>query len=448
MPASPAQEGVWLAHELEQSLADGQGGGGSAHSLVAAYAYSIQGDLDHTALRAALDAVNLRHESLRTTFTLDEAGLRQVVRDPAPCELGVLDVAHDELPDAMHAFFQEPFDLDEGPVWRSRLLRTTQREHVLMVLFHHIANDGWSVDVFHRELAELYEVAAETAFQGELLIEAADLPDLGFQYPDYAVWQREQDGSAAYVESLDYWRSYLDGAPPLLDLTKGRQRPAVRSNIGSHVVHVIPEEVYTDVELLARTLGITPFAVQLTAFQALLADWSGSDDFVIGVAAANRSTPEAEQLIGFFLNVLPIRSRGPAGRTFREHMGRTQHDLIQANKHGDVPLVRLLKELRIRRSAAYNPLFQVSIASHQAFGQPFELPGLGVTLLTLEDQFSVEDLTLYLTRQPDGLKAHFVYRSDLFDQSTIESLARSYTDVLARIALDPDMPVVDAGVRS
>ncbi|MFE3630971.1 condensation domain-containing protein [Streptomyces goshikiensis] len=450
MPASPAQEGVWLAHELEQALAEELVDGASAHSMVAAQAYALKGELDHKALCDALDAISLRHESLRTTFLLDEGGLRQVVREPGPCGIRPpVVIARGELHATLEAFFEEPFDLGEGPVWRSRLLRLAEEEHVLMVLFHHIANDGWSVDVFHRELADLYETAAETGFEGELLLEAAGLPALGFQYPDYAVWQREQDQSERYSASIDYWRRYLDGAPPLLELLKEGARPAVRSNAGGHIVHVMSEEVFTGVERLARELGVTPFAVQLAAFQALLADRSGQDDFVVGVAAANRSTPEAELLIGFFLNVLPLRARRAKDQTFRQYLTQTHRDLVQANKHGEVPLVRLLKELRIPRSAAYNPLFQVSVASHQAFGEPFALPGLDVTLLTLEDHFSVEDLTLYLTRQADGLKAHFVYRTDLFDGSAIESLARSYTDVLTRVARDPDLLVtgVDARIR-
>lgn len=433
LPASHAQRGMWLSQEIL---------GEDDRSLMMPHAYQISGELDFGALVAALTAVIARHEVLRTGFIEDSADLRQVTRTPVPMELGLESVdGCADLVARMRAYEQLPFDLRSDALMRARLYRLAAAEHVLLVVFHHIANDGWSMDVFHRELTALYDVAVVLSREAEsdVLVEAAGLPDLAIQYADYAAWQWESAKSGRFDAALGYWRTSLDGAPALLDLPTDRPRPAVRTSAGDRVAFTVDADTTEAVARTASAQGTTPFAVTFTTFQLLLSLWSGQADVVTGVSAANRALPETESLIGFFVNVLPIRVAYPAECTFAEALSHASLALLESYTHQDVPFELLLEELTIPRSAAYNPLVQVTVASHQEFTASLRPTGLTVEKLPRHALDVHEDLTLYLTSGTDAINCHLTFRVDLFDRSTIERLGAAFVHLLDLVCADPQV---------
>ncbi|BFO18426.1 hypothetical protein SHKM778_48140 [Streptomyces sp. KM77-8] len=250
LPASHAQQGMWLAQQVA---------GDDDRSLTAPHAYRLTGPVDVGALAAALGAVLARHEALRTGFVVLQGKLSQMVADPAPFRLVPEDVAGPtELEAALEEFTRLPFDLERDPLLRARLFRLGAQEHVLVAVFHHIANDGWSMDVFHRELAALYDAATElpSVTDAKVLADVAELAEMAVQYPDFAVWQRSlADDEASHEEALTHWREVLAGAPALLALPTDRPRPAVRSSSGDRIVFTVPPTVSAAVAELATARG-------------------------------------------------------------------------------------------------------------------------------------------------------------------------------------------------
>ncbi|MEU7484721.1 condensation domain-containing protein [Streptomyces sp. NPDC042319] len=430
--ASHAQQGMWLAQEVA---------GDDDRALTAPHGYRLTGPLDVDALAAAFGAVLARHEVLRTHFTLEQGQLRQVIAAPSAFALVPEEVADEaELAEMRRAFTREPFDLARDPLLRARLFRLAPDDHVLVAVFHHIANDGWSMDIFHRELAALYAAAVSlpSVTDPDVLADVAELPELAAQYPDYAAWQRAlADDEGEHEAALDHWRARLSGAPALLSLPTDRPRPPFRSSIGGRVEHVVPRATSAAVGDLALAQGTTRFAVQFAAFQALLAAWSGQNDLVTGITTANRALPETEPLIGFFVNVLPIRAACTPDEPFADFLARTGRGLIDAYKHDDLPFELLLEKLDLPRSAGHNPLVQVTVASHEELTTPMALPGVTVEHLPPEDLDVQEDLTLYLTSGDQDVRVHLAFRTDLFDRSTIDELGRAYLRLLDSAAAHP-----------
>lgn len=433
LPASHAQQGMWLAQQVA---------GDDDRSLTAPHAYRLTGPVNVDALAAALGAVLARHEALRTGFVVRQGELFQVVADPEPFRLVLEDVAGlAELNAALQEFSRLAFDLGRGPLLRARLFRLGAQEHVLVAVFHHIANDGWSMDVFHRELAALYDAATElpSVTDAKGLADVAELAEMALQYPDFAVWQRSlADDEAAHEKSLRYWREVLAGAPDLLALPTDRPRTALRSSSGDRIGFTVPPTLSAVVADLATARGTTPFAVQFAAFQTLLAAWSGQWDLVTGITTANRALPETEALIGFFVNVLPIRGVLSPEESFADLLVRTGRSLVDAYKRDEVPFELLLERLELPRAAGHNPLVQVTVASHQELTAPLSLSGLTVEHLPLRGLDVQEDLTFYLTSGAQGVRGDLAFRTDLFDRSTMEELGRSYLRLLQKSAAQPE----------
>jgi len=431
--ASHAQQGMWLAHQVA---------GDGDRALTAPHAYRLTGPLDVDALAAALGAVVARHEVLRTNFTMQQGHLCQVIADQAPFALVPEDTT--DPAEARRTFTRLPFDLERDSLLRTRLFRLAPDEHILVAVFHHIANDGWSMEIFHQELAALYAAAVSlpSVTDPDVLTDVAGLDELAVQYPDFAAWQRAlADDGTEHKAALDHWRERLSDVPALLDLPTDRPRPPSRSSTGDRVEHVIPAATSTAVAALATAQGTTRFAVQFAAFQALLAAWSGQNDVVAGITTADRTLPETGPLIGFFVNVLPIRARLTPDETFADFLSRTGRGLVDAYKYGDLPFELLLEKLDLPRSAGHNPLVQVTVASHQELTAPLALPGVTVEHLPPDGLDVHEDLTLYLTSGDSDVLVHLAFRTDLFDRATIDELARAYLRLLDRVAAQPTLSV-------
>ncbi|MBZ4423385.1 condensation domain-containing protein, partial [Myxococcus sp. RHSTA-1-4] len=293
LPLSFAQQRLWVIDQLEP--------GGAAYNIPTAL--RLRGPLDVAAMERAFTALVERHESLRTTFAVQDGEPVQVIHAPPRFPLAVVDLS--TLPPAeceaearrlVSREAQRPFDLANGPVFRALLLRLGEQDHVLLGTMHHIVSDGWSMGVLVRELAALY--ASQATGQD------SHLPALPIQYADFAAWQRAWLRGEALERQLGYWRQQLSGAAPVLELPTDKPRPAVQSHRGAWQPVLLSKPLTEALLALCRREGLTPFMALLAAWQVLLARYSGQDDVSVGSPIAGRTRQETEGLIGFFVNTL------------------------------------------------------------------------------------------------------------------------------------------------
>ena len=440
-PLSFAQQRLWFLDQMQSGTA--------LYNIPVRY--RLRGALDVDALGRTLTEIVRRHESLRTVFrTLDEQP-RQVVLPPRPVPLPVQDLSH--LPEPARAQAADraladegegAFDLQAGPLIRAVLLRLSPDEHLLSVVMHHIIADGWSMGVLTREIAALYE-----AFSQGL---PSPLPELGVQYADVAVWQRENLEGEALDRQVAYWREHLAGAPAVLELPTDRPRPAVQTFPGAgHTFQVTPA-VMDRLRALGRREDATPFMTLLAALNVLLARWSGQRDVVVGSPIAGRTYSELEELIGFFVNTLVLRARMDDDPPFRTLLGRVREATLSAYGNQDVPFERLVEELHPERDMSRSPLFQVMFMLQNMSME--HAPGGALAIESLEGELKLSkfDLTFTAVEKGGSLACHIHYNTDLFDAATIARMGEGFRTLLAGIAADPDarasrLPILSADER-
>lgn len=418
-PLSFGQERLWLLDRLDP--------GSPAYNT--ATALRLLGPLDPEILARSFAEIARRHAVLRTVFREEMGKPVQVVLEPRPVELPVVDLADTEaLMAAVDEEVRQPFDLAHGPLFRVRLFRLGAEEHVLVITLHHIVSDAWSMGVLAGELTALY--AAFAAGQ------PSHLPELPIQYADHARRQRERLDGPALEEQLAWWRRRLAGAPEVLEVPTDRPRPPVRRFHGGMRTRKLPRELSAAVARLSEERAATPFMVLFTAFEVLLHVRAGATDLVVGVDVANRDEPETEALIGFFLNQLVLRVDASGDPSFLDLLERAREASLGAFAHRDLPFGRLVEELSPQRSLARNPLFQVMFGFYNVPAPQVEEPGgLRVEPLDLDGGTAVFDLSLYLAESPEGLLATMRYDADLYDAATAERLLEDFEIVAAR-ALD------------
>jgi amino acid adenylation domain-containing protein/FkbM family methyltransferase len=430
LPLSFAQQRLWF---LAQLMPDS-----SLYNMSAAV--RLTGALDVVALERSLNAQVRRHEVLRTTFALVDGRPAQIIAADQAVPLPVLDLRGqpDDLREAeairiATAEARHPFDLSCGPLLRVALLQTGRQEHILTLTMHHIISDGWSIDIFIRELAALY-----AAYSTSSARQPAPLPALPVQYADFAVWQRQWLGGAVLEDQLAYWRSQLAGAPEVLALPLDRPRPAVPSSRGARQSFVLPAALGRQLAALAHQEECTLFMLLLAAFQTLLHRYSGQDDIVVGSPIAGRTRAQTRDLIGCFVNMLVLRTDLSGDPRFRELLRRVREICLGAYAHQDLPFERLVEELQAERDLSHTPLFQ-AVFSLQSAPVPLpELPGLTLSPVPLEAESVKFDLILTVTEGEWGLVGTFEYNTDLFDARTIAAMARHLETMLEGIAADPD----------
>ncbi|MER5303568.1 non-ribosomal peptide synthase/polyketide synthase [Streptomyces lasiicapitis] len=391
----------------------------------------LRGSLDEAALRAALDGLVARHESLRTTFAEEDGRARQVVHPPYAVELP-LDVLSATDQDAqldavLDRAAETPFDLDAGPLLRARLARLTADEHVLVLAVHHIVTDGWSGAVLGRDLSELYAAALEQR--------APELPALPVRYTDYAAWQRARTNVAD--EQLAYWRQVLTDLEPL-ELPTDRPRPAVRTRDGALVTFHLSADLTERLRATARSADATLYMTLLTACQVLLARWADQEDVSVGTVTAGRERRELDDLVGMFVNTLVLRGRIRPDASFRELLTEARTTVLDAFAHQEVPFERLVDALEPERDTSRTPLFQVMVALHNLGAEVPRLPGLEVEPVTPPVRNATFDLAFDFVEHDDGVTGHLEYNTGLFDADTAERLATHVTSLLEAAADDPD----------
>ncbi len=424
-PLSFAQQRLWVLDQLAP--------GDPVYHLP--LALKIQGALDQDALERSLNCIIGRHESLRTSFPVRDGVPVQVIDVWANASLEVRDLSgvpaehrDTELRNILLDCVRQPFDLAQGPLIRTQLVRIDDREHVLSLVMHHIVSDGWSLTVLLRELSHAYAAYAAGA--------SPTFNELPVQYADYAMWQREWLEGAVFASQMEYWSRQLDGVP-MLNLPTDRPRPRVQTFKGARRSAHLSADLAERLRRLGRDQNATLFMVLFAGFQALLSRYTGQTDITAGTPVANRSRSEIEGLIGFFVNTLVLRTRLNSDPSFVEILSRVREVCLGAYANQDLPFERLVEELRPERHLAANPLFQVAFTVRDATTTAIEFPGAAVSVIDPPEGISKFDLTMEIETGEAGFRVGVEYDTALFDADTIDSLLSNFETLLAGAVASP-----------
>jgi amino acid adenylation domain-containing protein len=436
IPLSFAQRRLWFLNRLE----------GSNATYTIPMAVRLKGDLNRSALEAALGDLVGRHESLRTIFP-DTLGLpRQMILQASAAQpaLVVTSVTEAQLPAALSAAAGRGFELANELPLRAHLFALSAREHVLLLLLHHIACDGWSLGPLTRDFGGFYGARCRGA--------AADLPPIPVQYADYALWQHEvlgeeSDPQSAIAQQLAYWTDTLKELPDQIDLPSDRPRPAVSSYRGDSMPLTLGVDLHRRLLVLARESGASLFMVLQAALAALLTRLGAGTDIPIGSPIAGRTDCALDDLIGFFVNTLVLRTDTSGNPTFRDLIARVCSTNLAAYTHQDLPFERLVEVLNPVRSLSRHPLFQVMLAFQNNVQVNLDLPGLTSSLEPLTIATTKFDLSLNLDEQrasdgsPAGIHGVLQYATDLFDRGSIEAMAARLVRLLEAAVTDADTTI-------
>jgi amino acid adenylation domain-containing protein/non-ribosomal peptide synthase protein (TIGR01720 family) len=436
LPLSFAQRRLWFLHHLE----------GPSATYNIPLALRLSGELDREALHAALTDVVGRHESLRTLFPQRDGVACQFVLDASAADpvLRVTDVSEAELPEALAAAACYTFDLaGELPV-RAELFALRPDEHVLVLVVHHIAGDGWSMGLLSTDLAVAYAARRQGHRPG--------WAPLVVQYADYSLWQHQLLGDQAdpdslFATQLAYWTQALTGLPERLTLPTDHPRPPVVSHRGDYLTVWVEPDLHQGLRQLARHTGASLFMVLQAGLAALLSRLGAGHDIPIGSPIAGRTDHALDDLVGFFVNTLVLRTDTSGNPTFRELLARVKTTALAAYAHQDVPFEYLVETLNPTRSLAHHPLFQVMLAVHNTPNADFDLPDLDTSLEPAPTGTAKFDLTINLSEHhhpdatPAGIDGIIEYASDLFDRASIHALATRLTRLLEAVVADPDQPM-------
>jgi amino acid adenylation domain-containing protein len=429
--ASLAQRRLWLLDQLQ--------GPTSAYNVnVGLY---LCGPLNLSALQSSLQEVVNRHDSLRTTFKLEGSELVQVVAQSYAVSLPIMDLLglSEPHPRAYEIAKQEvamPFDLSTGPLFRARILRISAEEHVLLCVMHHTITDAWSMQLFAKEMALLYEAFSEGR--------SAILPEIPIQYGDYSEWQHHSLETEDLQRQLAYWKEKLKHAPTVLELLQDRPRPAEQTFRGASNAWPVPAELVGRIRSLATRHHATPFMLLLAAFEVLLYRYSGQPDVIVGVPVAGRSRVETEGLIGFFVDTLALRDDLRGNPRFVDLLARVRETTLGAFAHADVPFEKVVEVLQPERNLSYNPIFQVMFSSIKSAVESQEFGNLKVYPYIVDSYTSIFDLSMTLVEWVDGgWWTQIDYNTDLFDSPTIERMQQHFRNLLEGIAANPDQRIAD-----
>ncbi|WP_345530617.1 amino acid adenylation domain-containing protein, partial [Actinoplanes utahensis] len=439
MPLSYAQQRLWFLHRFDEA--------GATYNMP--LSLRLSGAVDVAAMRAALGDVAERHEPLRTVFGEDADGPYQRILPMAAPELTVVPTTADDVEEAVAEAARHGFDLGAELPVRAWLFRLAADEHVLLVLVHHIAGDGWSIPVLARDFAAAYRHRTGG--------DAPQWPALPVQYADFTLWQREalgaeDDAGSPLGRQLDYWTRQLAALPAEIGLPTDRPRPPAGTGAGDRITLDLDAGLHARLAAYCRRSGATPFMVLHAAWSALFARLGAGTDVAIGTPVAGRTDADLEHLIGFFVNTLVLRSDLSGAPTFDTLVARTRQVALDAYANQDVPFERLVERLNPERSSARHPLVQVVLAvngADPAGRAVVTLPGLTVHPNRVETGAARFDLRISLDEQraadgsPAGLRGTLAYRTDLYDRDTVAAMADRFTRLLDAALADPEAPVRD-----
>jgi amino acid adenylation domain-containing protein len=433
VPLSGLQRGLWILAQLDPDS--------TAYNIP--WIFDLDGPVDHAALQQALDGVVARHETLRTTFAAEHGEPCQRIRPDLSVPVVLTDLrtlpAAERDAAAAEAIEQDAgarFSLRKGPLFRVRLIRRDERTSTIAAVFHHIVWDETSLAVFERELAELYAAA--------LAGRAPRLPELKVQYADYAVWQQ----AASQDRQLAFWKKQLDGAPEVTALPLDRPRSQEVAPYGDSHRFELPRETARRIRTLARRSQATPFTVLLAAFAALIHRRTRAADLVVGTPVTTRNRRELDDLIGCFVNVIPLRLRVDADTPFRRLIEHVRDTSFDAYAHQDVPLDSIVNAVLDDRRDDVSPLFQTVFELHPGDNRAVRLGEASGTRHIHPHEVAKFELAWMIEDPGSTLKGWIEFDARLFDRATVAGLCREWIELLARLAAEPDLaigePVVPA----
>ena len=433
LPLSFAQQRLWFLDQLQPDSA--------AYNIPAAV--RLKGSLDLSALNRTFSAIIGRHESLRTTFASLSGRPRQVIHPPTDVVIPIFELSdmpalerEAEVRRVTAEEGQEAFDLESGPLLRLKILRESETEHVLLVTMHHIVSDGWSLGVFVKEVATLYEAYSSG--------EESVLPELVIQYADFAAWQRQRLQGEVLEKQLAYWRRKLSGDLPTLEMPTDRRRPATPTARGKAFHFVIGPETSAALRHLCHQEAVTMFMTLLAAWQTLLHRYTGQDDIRVGTPVASRERAETEGLIGCLLNTLVMRTDFSGKSTFKELLGQVKETALDAYAHQEVPFELLVEELQPERKATYTPLFQVwFVLDNAGLMKPLRLPNLELSPVEIKNHTAQFDLALSMVDAGERIGGKLIYNTDLFDDDSIAEMIERFESLLENVSADPEWRLLD-----
>jgi hypothetical protein len=437
LPLSFAQQRLWFLDQMEP--------GNPYYNMPAAV--RLDGEVCVSALERAFSEIVRRHEVLQAGYVLQNGQPMQVRTPYTHMAVGIVDLsALDDAAREVHVRrlaaldARRPFDLSAGHVLRVTLLACGKTSHTILFAMHHIVSDGWSLAIVIRELSVLY-----AAFRDG---QPSPLDELPVQYSDFAVWQHRWLQSDGLKSQLAYWRARLGGHLPTLDVRTDRPRPELETFRGADEILLIPPALTGVLNRLSVREHATLFMTLVAAYKTLLYRTVGEDDVVVGTDLAGRNRAELEGLIGFFVNLLVLRSDLSGNPAFRDVLARVRETAMGALAHQDVPFDRLVEELRPKRHRSRTPLFQMLFVMENIPMEALRLPGLTMTPMPSQADTARFDLALFVREQDGGIVTKWTYKTDLFDRSTIQRLANQYLALLENIAAAPDTRVNELALQT
>ena len=419
LPLSFSQERLWFLDQLEGSV--------SYHIPEVLH---LHGALDTVVLGESFHQVIRRHEVLRTVFLNGEGQPYQSIKDAGDWKLSLIDGRgfggdRKVLDDYIRAIVSLPFDLSKDYMLRAMLISLGAEDHVLLLIMHHIASDGWSMSVMVKEIAELYESGISKR--------EADLAPLPVQYADYSIWQRNYLQGEILDKKIGYWKQKLEGVASL-QLPTDYQRPSVWSKRGSSKRFSIDKMLTGQLRSLSQQQGATLYMTLLAAFKILLHRYSGQQDICVGSPIANRMQQEIEGLIGFFVNTLALRSEVKSGSTFTELLQQVKSTMIEAYEHQEVPFEKVVEVVVKERELGRNPLFQVVLAlQNTPQAETLRLGDIELRQEEFRSDTAKFDITVLISETSSGLECTLEYATDLYSGSTIDRMIGHYQELLSSI---------------
>lgn len=426
-PVSFAQQRLWFIDQLDP--------GSPAYNII--NTSRLQGKLNVNALEQAVSEILRRHETLRTKFATKDGMPVQIVAAPQRFDMPLIDLttlSEDEREEKARLLAEadslKRFDLSTGPLVSIALIKLNDKDHVLLFTMHHIIGDAWSSAVLVREIAQFYREFCEG--------KSSSLAELPVQYADFAVWQRQSLQGETLDTHLNYWRQQLSGTIPTVELPTDFPRPDSMTYSGAVESVVVEKPILDALKKLSLTEGATLFMTLLAGFNVLLYRYTGQEDIIVGTDVANRNSSEVEDIVGFFINQLVLRTNLSGNPTFKELIGRVREVSLNAYAHQDLPFEKLVEELKPERNLSRTPLFQMKILLQNVPQGIYDLPGLTLVPFGSGAVAAPFDLVVTMVESPEGMVWDVIYSTELFQPSTIKRLMDHFKSLLANITANPN----------
>ncbi len=426
LPLSFSQQRLWFLDKLAP---------GSVNYNVPS-AVRLKGTLNLEVLKQSIAQIVARHEILRTTFVEEQGEAFQAIHEQVEIELPLTDLSHLSQDQALEQAKElarrdalQPFDLKQGPLFRIRVVKLAETDHLVLFNLHHIITDGWSMGILIREMATIYNALIEG--------KTPELPPLPVQYADFALWQQNWLKDDVLQKQITFWKNYIGENPPVLDLPTDHPRPAVQTFNGQSLRYDLPTELSQKIVQFSQKQGVTLFMTLLAAFQALLYRYTGQTKILVGSPVANRNRSEIEALIGFFVNTLVFKAEFAHELDFKTLVKQIRENTLQAYAHQDLPFEKLVEALQPERNMSHSPIFQVAFILQNAPNEPMKLKNITVEPFPPENPTSKYDLTLYTAQSEQNIVCFWEFNTDLFEEATIRRMMQHFENLLASALENP-----------